>query len=370
MVKKGGVPRSPTRSHRLNPKIENRDIAEKISFFIQEYESSLYHFMLKVMSEEERNSIIGYDCPSLACRNYEVFICFDGMILCFINSLDKNRKISIEKRDARLGIVFSSIKDRFTTYTDPVTKLQVKGHTVELGADFCPDRVFLKMVFPNNPPNSGLFPSCSKVFVADFDTFFAKSPSQVAFEDFQHAIIMRNANSKNSLKEALAAYDRILNAGPSEEEIHQFLFRHPILLAPDAMDVISKPSLVGERSPDFAIAVPEHGGKAWLFVEIEQPDKAMFTRGKDFQFSAKFQQAESQIHSWMHLFHQDHRHFESRFPGLYAPRFLLVYGRSAELIDGKRERLVQKNVNQNSIEVLTFDDLKFRLERIMEKLPI
>jgi hypothetical protein len=353
----------------LNAKIENRDIAEKISCFFQKYDSSLYHLILKVMSEEERNSIVGYDCPSLACGNYEALICSDGIILCFINSLAQNRKISIEKRDDRLGIVFSSIKDRFTTFTDPVTKLQVKGYTVELGADFCPDRVFLKMVFPNHPPNSGLFPSCSKVFVTDFDTFFVQSPSQVAFEDFQHAIIVRNANSKNSLKETLASYDRILNSGPSEEEIHQFLFKHPILLAPDAMNVMSKPSLVGERSPDFAIAVPEHGGKAWLFVEIEQPDKAIFTTRKDFQFSAKFQQAESQIHSWMDLFHKDHRLFESRFPGLYAPRFLLVYGRSAELVDGKRERLVQKNVNQNSIEVLTFDDLKFRLERIMEKLP-
>jgi hypothetical protein len=132
--------------------------------------------------------------------------------------------------------------------------------------------------------------------------------------------------------------------------------------------VVPKPSLAGEREPDFAFSSQSALGSRWLFVEIERPDKPIFTKGEAFQFTHEFTQAKGQMLQWDTLITKDQGFFARRFPGLLKPEFYLIYGREAELNATRRDMLVAEFSTTPNRTFSTFDDLANRFERIIRRI--
>ena len=103
------------------------------------------------------------------------------------------------------------------------------------------------------------------------------------------------------------------------------------------------------------------------FIEIEKPTKHIFTKAG--QFNSEFTQAKNQLLDWDRLVTNDHAFFESRFPGLYKPKFHLIYGRASELDDELREKL-QTEFSGTNRSFTTYDELPSRLKLIAKNLNL
>lgn len=131
---------------------------------------------------------------------------------------------------------------------------------------------------------------------------------------------------------------------------------------------MAKPTLAGERVPDFAFSMRASSGAQWVFVEIERPSKQISTRGEEFQFTSDFTQAKGQLLSWDTLIIRDLGFFERRFPGLSRPEFHIIFGRDSELTPKRREMLLAEFANTPNRKFSTFDDLGNRFEKIIQRI--
>jgi hypothetical protein len=146
-----------------------------------------------------------------------------------------------------------------------------------------------------------------------------------------------------------------------------FLEAHPEFVYPEHDLALPKPTLGGERQPDFAFSIRSSFGSQWIFVEIERPDKRVFTTGQGFQFTHEFTQAKGQLLQWDTLITRDCGFFEKRFPGLLKPEFHLIFGRDSELDSSRREMLVAEFSGSPNRRFSTFDDLANRFETIISR---
>lgn len=146
-------------------------------------------------------------------------------------------------------------------------------------------------------------------------------------------------------------YSELLSGNPCEREVQCFLEKHPCLVPghstpsgasghyPLHCSLITQPKLPGQRSYilDF-MWISTHSG-AWFptLIEIEKPDKKIFTRNGDP--SSHFTHARHQLARWRAWF--DESGNDQQFMDLYgipdhmrrrAKRLhmILVYGRRAE----------------------------------------
>lgn len=192
-----------------------------------------------------------------------------------------------------------------------------------------------------------------------------------AIEDAKKSISdafgLTNLKSQSSADSLLRQYRALLSTSAQERELQTFLSAHPEFLYPDHEIAISQPGLAGERKPDFAFSVRSSLGIKWIFVEIERPNKRIFTGGADFQFSSEFTQAENQILQWDALITREYAFFSTRFPGLFKQEYHLVFGRDAELDQARRDRLATKFSCGLIRTFSTFDDLAIRFETIAKR---
>ena len=149
-----------------------------------------------------------------------------------------------------------------------------------------------------------------------------------------------------------AQFTTLLTQEPDEPEVQHFLERHPCLVpgvrslgllpsgfAENSM-LISQPTLPGLRSrrPDFLWIAKTSVGIYPTLIEIERPDKRVFTaKGVP---TAEFNQARHQLAQWAAWFAQPEngQKFIAEY-GITAPpagtlvlnpKFILIYGRRAE----------------------------------------
>ena len=177
-----------------------------------------------------------------------------------------------------------------------------------------------------------------------------------------------NLRSPSAARKLLGEYRALLATARSESELQAFLETHPEFVNPQYDSVLPRPSLAGERVPDFAFSFRSAFGTRWLFVEIERPGKLIFTKGKDFQFTSDFTQAKGQLLQWDSLITQHQAFFAKRFAGLIKPEFQLIYGRDAELDVGRREMLRAEFSATPNRAFSTFDDLANRFETITRRI--
>ena len=94
----------------------------------------------------------------------------------------------------------------------------------------------------------------------------------------------------------------LIRASVDERPLHKFLKSHPYVLTRRIMPAhhgqlcMSKPRLGCEYVPDFLIAGLDSGGWWWYGVELENPNKAMFT--EDGHETKELRDAIKQVEDW------------------------------------------------------------------------
>ncbi|MEW6688321.1 MAG: Shedu anti-phage system protein SduA domain-containing protein [Pseudomonadota bacterium] len=183
-------------------------------------------------------------------------------------------------------------------------------------------------------------------------------------------------NALDSRTAVREQYSRLLDEfrslldGP-EEPVHQFLKRHPELIAPTADASWSKLKF-GDRTSDFVFREPVND---YELVELEAPIRELFR--KDGQQREELTHAFNQIVDWISYIEDDRQRVE-RETGLTGistnPRSLIVIGRSASIGPEDRRKLVALQNQIPKLRIMTYDDLlasaRTTLERILGPLGV
>jgi hypothetical protein len=164
-------------------------------------------------------------------------------------------------------------------------------------------------------------------------------------------------------RQTLIDFEDLLKRNGKEEEIHQFIRRHPELLSPIRKRVLSKMAF-GKTISDFVV---EQADGTYILVELEHPEAKLFN-AKD-HFSASLTHAIGQIIDWKRYI-ADNKSTVERELGLArispdSPA-LLVIGRSAELTQSRRDHLRTYLVSHPTLVILTYDDLLVRARQGFE----
>jgi len=157
----------------------------------------------------------------------------------------------------------------------------------------------------------------------------------------------------------------LLDTAQKEEELQIFLKKHPEFLYPDFIDCKPKFKLGKEFVTDYVLLVQGHQGLEYVFVEIERPDKKLFTDSG--QFSANFTQAKDQLLEWDGWLTKNHAYVSRDLPNLYKPQFHLVFGRGTELNIDQKEK-IQTEFYNTPRRFSTYDNLATRFKNIIERL--
>jgi hypothetical protein len=188
---------------------------------------------------------------------------------------------------------------------------------------------------------------------------------ETAFQTIKGEYLWLQSNSQVRLREFYKAvideFDALLkNADTNEEQLQQFLTRHPEVISPGYRRCIPKQPL-GAHTTDFVFE--ERVGE-YLLVELENPARRLFT--KSGHEAADLTHARGQIHDWIRYI-QDNKSTverELKLNGISAnPRTLIVIGRSNSLSQTNRRKL---QVGSDRTEVLTYDDLRDKFSEIVQ----
>jgi hypothetical protein len=181
--------------------------------------------------------------------------------------------------------------------------------------------------------------------------------------------------SRKYLNQLSKQYLTLLNrSSVSEQIVQDFLEEHSELIpAPWMLNhglhfdvVISKFALDTSLKCDFAYLTKSTAEWYLTLIELEHPSKAIFTGNKQVpSFSAAFNAAVGQIESWKAFIERHGDEVKDRVSPLLGHlsknrlrfRFVLVYGRNAEL-ESNQDRVDRfSQLNSNDFRVLTYDSL-------------
>lgn len=136
-------------------------------------------------------------------------------------------------------------------------------------------------------------------------------PDEEALNDFRSAFVVRNVTrgeaaglpsdevrrlARTRAQQLSSDFRILLEKASREEELQVFLRDHPELLYPDFITCHPKFKLGEDYVTDYVLLVQGQQGIDHIFVEIERPDKQIFTEVG--QFSAHFTQAKNQLLDW------------------------------------------------------------------------
>lgn len=196
--------------------------------------------------------------------------------------------------------------------------------------------------------NEGRFPDPEKLAHAHWGDRHWRS------QQFQ-----RHFGSLDAAEKLARDFEARLHSATREEDLQVFLGDHPEIITPDYIKCFPKFSLAGEHVTDFVIL----SGDGYEFIEIERPDKKVFTEGN--QLTHFVTQAENQILDWKIVLEKDRSFFERRLPDLFCPRFRLIYGRDKELTQEHKHKLATRFTD---VRFHTYDDIYERFCRTIRNL--
>lgn len=347
---------------------------EKALDYLLAYQTALRDLFLR-LPNEARRGLSKVPNPHLATGPAELFVCSNGVVASIRNGLiapDITAKVTLPDAPSMTMVeYFNSNVEWFFTFMDPISKLSFKGHTASFADPSAFEGQLVQLIITDALDGVWL-PHASKVFLMGWGFFdhgdFRAKAQEAAGIDLANAYGLNNLRSPVAAKRLLEEYRRLLETATNEATLQTFLESHPEFVYPEHAQLISKPSLGGEREPDFAFSIGSAFGPRWVFVEIERPDKQIFTKAQNFQFSHQFTQAKGQLLQWDTLITQDHPYFARRFQGLQKPEFHLVYGRDSELDESRRQMLAAEFSAAANRTFSTFDDLASRFETIVNRI--
>ena len=140
-----------------------------------------------------------------------------------------------------------------------------------------------------------------------------------------------------------------------KNDIHPFMVSNSFLLHPNPDQILSEVQigLGTEYRMDFLIR--EADGE-YIAVEIENPRHAVVTRGGNI--SASVNHAVQQVEDWQEWIGQNLPTVQRYYPGISAPRGLVIIGRSNTLGLADRQKLARRNINlAGRIKIITYDEV-------------
>lgn len=167
------------------------------------------------------------------------------------------------------------------------------------------------------------------------------------------------------VEDTLRRFDELLEDAKREEDAHQFLKAHPILLGlTSSINPLSKLKLGGDYVTDFVLREAADG---YVFVEIERPTLALFKKGVPPERSAELNHAIEQIESWRAWINNHHTYLLTKLDGLTPdPMCWLVAGRRRNLTADQFTRLAQINATYRGLfRIYTYDDVADRVRNIL-----
>ena len=206
-----------------------------------------------------------------------------------------------------------------------------------------------------------------------------QAPDELAIKDFQQAYAIKNIGGNDAAgvdvyadKEKITSekasqlsqeYRTLCATATKEEELQIFLRNHPEFIYPDFIECYPKLPLGAEYATDYVLLVQGHQGPAYVFVEIERPDKPLFTDAG--HFSHQFTQAKNQLLQWDNWITTNHAYLADKLKGLARPEFHLVMGRSESLSD-EEKTTIGAEFNRANYHFSTFDVLADRFDQIVK----
>jgi len=165
-------------------------------------------------------------------------------------------------------------------------------------------------------------------------------------------------------KPTLASYEDLIRAYRDEEPQFQAFFEKvPQLLEPFASLVWPTPDLHGAKKPDFVI---KRADGTYLIVEIETPGKTLITNS--LQSSAQLTEAITQAMQYRSFLLERFQEAKTHFPEFRDPDCMVVLGLERELSSEQRRALALENQNRRQIQIVGFDWIAERAERILQNM--
>jgi hypothetical protein len=166
-------------------------------------------------------------------------------------------------------------------------------------------------------------------------------------------------------KRVLKKFSWLLDSSPErEEDLHQFLFNHPVLLDPLTTEIRSKHELGDDFKPDFVI---RRMSDEYCVVELENSKDKLFT--KKGAFTSSLIEAISQVRDFQGWIADNIAYAQAKLPGIRHPEGLVVIGRNLDLSDSMRKRLEEENFSRRSyIKIVTYDDLMIQAGAIYKNI--
>lgn len=207
-----------------------------------------------------------------------------------------------------------------------------------------------------------------------------ENPDKAAFEDFQFAYTTRNVGGEESTTlpiqekvnltrtkadELINLFNKLLETSAEEEDIQDFIKKHPEFLYPDYIECYPKFKLGEDYITDYVLLVQSPQGLEYVFVEIERPDKDIFVKAG--QFSSEFTQAKDQLLDWDNWLTKNHAYISRKLPGFYKPQFHLIIGRDTNMAVEQKEK-IQSEFIGTARRFSTYDDLVIRFKKIVDRL--
>jgi len=171
-------------------------------------------------------------------------------------------------------------------------------------------------------------------------------------------------------RRSLREYNKLLEKTDlTEEQMQIFLKDNWFLLDVYARKVIPKYRLGGKLITDFLV---ETSDSNYVFVEIENPNSAIYTNEKPPKAARKLREADSQIKNVMSYVRNNILYLRNDLPFISVEKVqgLIMIGRSNKLNKEQREKLIQDNAYAKEYRILTYDDISERVRLLLDNLDI
>lgn len=185
---------------------------------------------------------------------------------------------------------------------------------------------------------------------------------------------------------ALKEYKKLLAGSYVEPVFQKFLEKNPLFIPQIALlnhglhleSIISQFPLDTSLKTDFVYITKSSVCWEIFLVEIERPDKKLFTRDLDqITPTAALTKAISQVHSWDDFLDKNRNEVIRRLEPLLVPpgmrnnrikfRTILVIGRSHQLRKNQAMRDRWDRLSSDSLHLMTFDSLASHYRQKMSK---
>jgi hypothetical protein len=189
--------------------------------------------------------------------------------------------------------------------------------------------------------------------------------SDIAEQNLAAQELASRAETKERALNLSQSFRNLIETAHQEEDVQRFLADHPELLYPDYIDSHPKLKLGEDFVTDYVVLVQSASGPEYVFVEIERPNKTIFT--EKGWFSHEFTQAKDQLLQWYAWITNNHQYLERKLPNLGQPVFHLVIGRGHKMTPRHRDT-IQAEFSGTNRRFSTYDDVVERFNTIVERL--